>query len=78
MWRTPLSFECPLVIGCNNLFIALIVYAQMSSGRFNRTVPFGTTTIGPAQGDTLLAIIPAFSSVSNSFLPSLCCFISVV
>ena len=32
-------------------------------------VLFGTTTIGLAQGETLLTITPAFSNISNSLYP---------
>ena len=37
-------------------------------------VLFGTTTIGLAQGDTLLTITPAFSKISNSLCTHSVCF----
>ena len=33
-------------------------------------VLFGMITIGLAQGETLLTITPAFSKISNSFVPT--------
>ena len=39
-----------------------------------RAVLFGTTTIGLAQGETLLTITPAFSKISNSLCTHSVCF----
>ena len=39
-----------------------------------RAVLFGTITIGLAQHETLLTIMPAFSKISNSFCTHVACF----
>ena len=47
---------------------------NLGLGGSPRAVLFGTTTIGLAQGETLLTITQAFSRISNSLCTHSVCF----
>ena len=60
MLKTPLAFEETSFTGGNRLFIGSIIYTKSLFRRFSWSSSFGTTTIGLAQGETLLTITQPF------------------
>ena len=69
---TSFTLECALLTLGNKLFMTLQSTQSLFLGGSPRAILLGTITIGLAQGETLLVITPAFSSVSNSFCTNLC------